>query len=348
MSQAQISFLFILWSTVGFVAEVPSGALADRFGRRRGLIASSLFQALGYVLWIVFPGFAAFAAGFVLWGIGGALASGAFEALLYDGLAEVGAEDHYARVNAPVNAIGLLSQIPSAVAATFLFTAGGYELVGWISIGVCLAASLLATRLPEPARRMPVEADGVTHNYLATLRSGFSEAVTHPVVRTAVAAVVVVGGLDALEEYLPLLAKDWGVATSVVPLAVMGLQLAGAAGAALGGPANRLGSGTLAAILFGGLVVLAGTALIALPVGLAGVAVFYALHQMMLVVVDARLQDRIQGPSRATVTSAANLGTELVAIVLFAAWAIDGLILVAALWLLVTPALPRWLKERRA
>jgi MFS family permease len=151
LSEAQISLLFILWSTVGFIAEVPSGALADRFGRRRSLIASSLFQALGYVLWIVLPGFAAFAAGFVLWGIGGALASGAFEALLYDGLAEVGAEEHYARVNAPVNAIGLLSQIPSAVAATFLFTAGGYELVGWISIGVCLAASLLATRLPEPA-----------------------------------------------------------------------------------------------------------------------------------------------------------------------------------------------------
>ena len=34
LSGGQISLLFAIWSTVGIVAEVPTGALADRFSRR--------------------------------------------------------------------------------------------------------------------------------------------------------------------------------------------------------------------------------------------------------------------------------------------------------------------------
>ncbi|MGH2688036.1 MAG: hypothetical protein ACRDKW_04405 [Actinomycetota bacterium] len=47
---AQISALLIVWSAVGFAAEIPSGAVADRFSRRRTLVASGVLQAAGYVL----------------------------------------------------------------------------------------------------------------------------------------------------------------------------------------------------------------------------------------------------------------------------------------------------------
>ena len=79
LSDAQISVLFAVWSVVGIVAEVPSGALADHVGHRTALVAGAVVQAVGYACWVVFPGFAGFAAGFVLWGLGGALASGAQE-----------------------------------------------------------------------------------------------------------------------------------------------------------------------------------------------------------------------------------------------------------------------------
>jgi MFS family permease len=344
LSEAKISMLFVLWSTTAIVAEVPSGALADRFSRRAALIASSLFQAVGFLLWIVLPGFVSFAAGFILWGFGGALVTGAYEALLYEGLVERGAEQHYARINGWVNSLALLCQIPAAGAAALLLTVGGYELVGWISIGICLAASLLATRLPEPARIRDEDADGPS--YFNVLRAGIREATTSPVVRAAVVAAALIGGLDGLEEYFPLMAKDWGVPTAVVPLAVLGLPLAGAAGSAWSGRADRLGVRDLSSVMFGALALLGAMALIALPAGLLGVAAFYCLHQMVLVVVDARVQGRIEGPSRATVTSVASLGTEIVAIALFAAWAVQGLLLVVGIWLLVALALPLWLKER--
>lgn len=341
LSQGQISILFIIWSAVGFAAEIPTGALADRFSRRSSVIASTLLTATGFLLWIVSPGFTSFAVGFVIWGLGGALASGAFEALVYEGLAEVGAEEHYPRVNGWVNAALLLTQIPVGIGATVLFSVGGYSLVGWVSIGVCLAASLLATRLPEPARLVE-QLPGT--GYLTSLRRGFVEAFTHPPVRAAVIAVAVIGGLDALEEYFPLMASDWGVPTAMVPLALLGIPLAGAAGAAVAGAAARLSPGRLTTVFAGALMILGAAALIALPAGLAGVAVFYALHQMILVVVEGRLQDQISGPSRATVTSASSLGTELVAILLFAAWAPGGLMLIVGLWLLGSIGLAHWLK----
>ncbi len=125
--------------------------LADRFSRRGCLVAAGLFQAAAFAVWTAFPGFAGFAAGFVVWGLGGALISGAQEALLYDGLAAVDADDEYARVQGWVTAAGLVAQIPAAFLATGLYAVGGYVLVGWVSVGVALGTSVLAARLPEPA-----------------------------------------------------------------------------------------------------------------------------------------------------------------------------------------------------
>ena len=162
LSDGQTSSLFLIWSTVAVVAEVPSGALADRFSRRTALVASGVLQAAGYGLWITVPGYGAFAAGFVVWGLGGAFASGALEALLYDGLASVGGASHYPRLYGRVTAAGLLTQLPTAVAATLLFATGGYPLVGWASVACCLAAAAVATRLPEAPRERSIARTGAT------------------------------------------------------------------------------------------------------------------------------------------------------------------------------------------
>ena len=69
------------------------------------------------------------------------------------------------------------------------------------------------------------------------------EAASNPAVRTAVVAVAVIGGLDGIEEYFPLFAQDWGVEASVVPMAIVGIPLAGAAGRPWAGPPAASGPG---------------------------------------------------------------------------------------------------------
>lgn len=342
LSVAQVSALFAIWSAVGFLAEIPTGALADRFSRRASLAAAGVVQAAGFAVWMALPGFAGFSAGFVLWGLGGTLVSGAFEALLYDGLADAGAAERYATVSGWTSAAGMLGQLPAAAGATLLYTVGGYAAAGWVSVALCLAAAVLATRFPEPPRTADEQGAG----YLATLRAGVTEAAANPGVRAAVVAVALLTGLDALEEYFGILAQEWGVATALVPLATVAIPLAGAAGAALGGLANRLRPATLALLLAAGLTLLGAAGIVAHPAGLVAVTAFYGVYRAAVVVADARLQERVASGARATVSSVASLGTEIACFAVYGIWALGGLLPVAAVWLVVAAALP-WLLRAR-
>jgi MFS family permease len=345
LSGAEISGLFAIWSAVGVVAEVPSGALADRFSRRACLVAAGVLQACGYGAWVLLPSFAGFALGFVLWGLGGVLVSGAQEALLYDGLVAEGAQEQYARVNGWVTAAELIAQLPAALAATVLYAVGGFPLVGWVSVGVCLAAAAMASRLPEPPRGSGGDEDPEDGlSYLATLRAGLVDAANRPGVRAVVVAAALLGAFDAVEEYFPLIVAGWGVPTAFVPVIDLPIVLAGVVGATMAGRAGRLGSWTLAVVLAAAMFLFGAAGLAGHPAGIAAVAVFYGAYRCVLVVVDARLQERIESRSRATVTSVAGVGTDIATFGVYAAWALGAIPLVAALGVLIAVALPRLLR----
>ncbi len=143
--------------------------------------------------------------------------------------------------------------------------------------------------MPDPARtgtRTPRRRSATS----PCCRTGLAEAVRRPAVGAAVVAVALVGGLDGLEEYFSLLAREWGVATSVVPLALLAVALMGAAGAALGGRAGRLRPHTVAISLASAVAIFGVAGLVRRPAGVAGIAMAYALYQLVSVVVDTRLQ----------------------------------------------------------
>ncbi|WP_327010964.1 MFS transporter [Dactylosporangium sp. NBC_01737] len=330
LGDGQISLLFALWSGVGLLAEVPTGALADRFSRRGALVAAGVLQAVAFAVWTAAPGGWVFAAGFVLWGVGGALSSGALEALLYDGLVAAGAEDRYARVSGQVAAAGLIAQIPAAGAAVVLFPLGGYALVGWVSVGICLCAAALALRLEQPGKA-PDDEDDDHWGYFATLGDGIGQAARAPAVRAAILALAALAGLDAIDEYFPVMAAGWGVPTGLNPALVLVVTLGGAAGAGIVAYTGTSRPAVQATLLAVAGVALAAAGVLRLPVGVVLVAVFYGLYRYVLVLVDARLQHVIEGASRATVTSVAALATEVSALALFGAWAAGGVLLVAAL-----------------
>jgi MFS family permease len=370
LSSTQVSTLFIIWSATAFVLEIPSGALADVFSRRKLLMLGPALTGLGYASWIAWPSYGAFALGFVLWGAGSALISGTYEAFVYDELAARGSTGKYAGLLGKARSAALLANLSATLLAIPLFAHGGYQLAGAASVLSCLAQLLVAASLPEAARVASADetaddlegVDGVAltgggwrgalERYVAMLRAGLGEAATSPAVRKAVVLVALLGGFLAFDEYFPLLARGVGASNALVPLLIAGTVAAQAIGGALAGPAYRLPASVFAVGLGATAGLIAWGSLSGTAAGFVPIALGYGVMQLVIVVADARLQDTIEGPARATVTSVSGFFAEVFAVAVYAGFALGAVwvslpILVAGLTVpvlltaLITPtALP--------
>ncbi|MFV2114439.1 MFS transporter [Micromonospora sp. LOL_025] len=339
LSVWQISSLFVIWSAASILLEVPSGAFADAFSRRLLLSLAPVVAAAGFALWVLVPSYPAFAVGFVLWGAAGALASGALEALVFTELDRLGAAGRYARLIGRAKTAETLAVLASILLAGPVFAVGGYPAIGAASVLACLLAAAVATRFPEHRRRAPAQAaptDVVTEagpdrsgpgagadddedlGWWASLRAGLAEVRADRAVRAAVLLAAVVAAVwGALDEYTPLLARDTGVGEATVPLLLLLTWIGVAVGGLLAPAGERLTARGYAGLLALSALALAAGALFARPAGFALVAVAFCGFQLATVLADARLQARITGGSRATVTSLAGMATDVTIIAVY-------------------------------
>lgn len=318
LSEADIAVLLTVWMVAGLLLEVPSGALADTLSRRRLLMAGTTIRAIGFTLWVVWPTMLGFAIGFVLWALEEALNSGTSEALLYDELAAVGAEDNYQRWAARTHTAALAAQLVATVSAAPLFAWGGYALIAAVSAGAGLVGVALIASMPERPRVEKV--DGGWRRWVSMLRSGTGEASRSPWVRRRVLIYAVLVGCTALDEAFPLLAVEVGVATALVPLVIGATVLGQLTGSALGG--RRMSDQPLALVLLIATAMIVGGALARSVWGFVPITLGYGALQYGIVLADARLQESVEGPARATVTSVAGLGAGFAALAAYGLWGV--------------------------
>jgi predicted MFS family arabinose efflux permease len=316
LSSAQISSLFVIWSVTSFAIEVPSGVWADVYSRRRLLALAPALTAAGYALWTFLPSYPFFALGFVLWGAGGAVRSGALQALVYDELERCGAADAYGRLLGRSQATGTTAVMAATALAAPVMRAGGYHAVGLASVAVALLGVPVGWSLPESRGGGRQAAAG----YAAVLREGLGEIRGAPAVRRCLVLLAAVSGVDALDEYVPLLVHATGAAPATVPLLVLLVTAGVTAGGWLGGRGARWAAPALGAAS----VLLAAGALAGTPAGLLPVAVAFGVFQWAIVLADLRLQEHVTDRARATVTSMAGFGTEVVAVLTFAGYALGS------------------------
>ncbi|MFD3705488.1 MFS transporter [Nocardia sp. NPDC058658] len=352
LSTAQISLLLALWSVTAFVLEVPSGAWADTVSRRGLLILSCVLQAACFTIWMLAPSFAGFAVGFVVWGIAGALESGTFEALIYDDLVAREKPSAYASIMGWARGAQESTVLLAILAAAPLFALGGYALVGWVSVAIGVIHTLAALALPSapvaisatavddldddpepvgphvkqvavaPQSNSPSTAHGTSSRYLSMLKTGVAEALHVRRVRRGVLLGALLYGVTAFDEYFGLLAVSGGASTSTTALLV-GVTVAGSlTGSLLAGRTESLSSRTFAAAMFlAGILFIAGALAVGAAwiwIGFIGIGIAYGIDFNAEVVAGARLQDAIEGPARATVTSVSGLLSEIVALAVFA------------------------------
>lgn len=84
MTDQSVGILDAISFSLGLLAEIPSGALADHFGRKRLTIIGIVLAALGFVVQGVANGYALILIGQTIVTMGWAFSSGADDALFYD------------------------------------------------------------------------------------------------------------------------------------------------------------------------------------------------------------------------------------------------------------------------
>ncbi len=89
MTLGQLGLLTALYSATIFLLEIPTGGLADAWGRRRVALLGEAVTLAGWGIFLVSFSFPSFLAAFVLNGIGRALASGTLDAWFVDSLQSI-------------------------------------------------------------------------------------------------------------------------------------------------------------------------------------------------------------------------------------------------------------------
>jgi hypothetical protein len=316
----------VIWSATAFLLEVPSGVWADLVDRRLLLASGAGLQAAAFATWMLWPDFAGYALGFVIWSLGSALQSGTFEALVYDELTAQGRTASYARLLGLSQGVAMAVMAAAIASAAPLYALGGYPLVGWVSVGLALlgvpAALALPRARPVVSATPDVDADdgqGVMRRYLATLAAGLGEASRSAPIRRMLVLLFLVIVVVAVDEYFALVASGLGIETSDVPWLIAGCSLLQAAGTAAVGWTASWGAARFAVLVLAAGVLMALGASAAGAWGFALVAIGYGLANNAMVGTEALLQHRISGRARATVTSVAGLVKEGAALVGFAA-----------------------------
>lgn len=115
MSLAQIGILEGIFHVTSTICEIPSGAIADLFGRRNSMIAGRICIAVSCLIMLFTRNFVGFASGFMIQALGYNFNSGSEEALVYDSAKLSGQEESYLKINGRINVLIEVSQIFATV-----------------------------------------------------------------------------------------------------------------------------------------------------------------------------------------------------------------------------------------
>jgi len=149
LSLTEVMIIQAIYSLSVAVFEIPSGYIADLFGRKHTIVLSTIFSFSGYLVFSFFGGFYAFAAASTLVGIGGSLMSGSDSALLYDTLLETGDKKTYTKIEGRNYAIGNFSEATAGILGGFLAVSSIYLPI-YVQTGILFLSIPIALTLVEP------------------------------------------------------------------------------------------------------------------------------------------------------------------------------------------------------
>jgi len=149
LSLTEIMALQGAYSLTVALFEVPSGYLADLFGRKACIVFSTIFSFVGFLFFCFFSGFYYFLIAQILVGFAGSLISGSDSALIYDTLLQTNNKDDYAKIEGRNYAIGNFSEATAGIFGGFLAVSSIYLPV-YVQTAFIFLSIPIAFTLVEP------------------------------------------------------------------------------------------------------------------------------------------------------------------------------------------------------
>lgn len=182
LSYVQIFGLQTWFMVASFLMEVPTGAVADRFGRKISVACGGFLLAGASLLYGALPHLAVFVVAETLFAVALALVSGADEALAYDSLLALGRESEASRVMARLEAAKLAGILAGALVGAVVASGLGVRwpmLLQSLPLGL---SGLAALTLVEPPRAREDAAE--RKGYLRLLSGGLHHFRSAPELRS--------------------------------------------------------------------------------------------------------------------------------------------------------------------
>ncbi|WP_261305628.1 MFS transporter [Paenibacillus andongensis] len=231
MTIQMVVFTEIIYALTIVLLEIPTGIMADKWGRKRMLVLSAMLRCSEFLILLYATEFWHFALVVFLAGVSRSASSGSENALLYDSLKLQGKASTFEKQLGRLNACDFASAILAALCGSLLASKFSLELNYWISLGSTLIAFALSLLLIEPAagsEDSSVEEAIPFKTYMAMSLRFFR---TNPSVSIVLLSAMVTGAaLGYIYEFWQLYVSRLGIPViyfGVLSAAIMLLQLPG-------------------------------------------------------------------------------------------------------------------------
>ncbi|MGM0640724.1 MAG: MFS transporter [Thermotogota bacterium] len=156
MSLTQLGLLEGIFHVTSFFMEVPTGAIADIFGRKTSRVLGRIFSVVANLFILFFNSFWFFAISMSLTAISYNLESGAGQALIYDSLKELEKENKYLKVSGKIEMLTQIGMLSGYLLGGFLAN-NSYTLAYSFAVIIGVLAVVQSFTFKEPSIELDVE-----------------------------------------------------------------------------------------------------------------------------------------------------------------------------------------------
>ncbi len=183
LSFTEIMLLQSISAIAVVLFEVPTGAVADKIGRKESILLGALLWAISLGFYVVGKSFPMFILAEVIFSLGATFKSGADNALLYDSLKVMGREKEFQSIEGKARSFALYAQAIGSIIAGFVYEVN-VNLPFIISAVFMLVTIIITLRFKEPPIEGKVGKYGI--NYIEQIKESGKFILSHEKIKAII------------------------------------------------------------------------------------------------------------------------------------------------------------------